>query len=125
MCVSNLGPNHVTSNALTLIFLRRPALLLGACISAVDVLLLRGALARGLLRRLVIFTLLGLLGSCLLARSSLLGRRGRRRAIGVGHNELSFDLCPRVAGGARVGHAREAGELLIVDLQCVSEEVRG
>jgi hypothetical protein len=109
---------HSRYNALTLIFLGGPTLLLGARIRAIDIFLLGGALTRRLLGSLSLFAFLG---SSLLTRSRLLGRRGGSRAIGVGggHNELGLDLGPRVAGRARIRHARKARELLVVDLRYV------
>jgi hypothetical protein len=109
---------HSRYNALTLILLGGPTLLLRARVHTIDILLLGGALARRLLGSLTLFAFLG---SSLLTRSRLLGRRGGSRAIGVGggHNELGLDLGPRVAGRARIRHARKARELLVVDLRYV------
>jgi hypothetical protein len=110
--------------ALTLLGLpASAALLLGTRVLAINVLLLGDALARGLLGsgRLAVLTDGG--SRLFAATSSLLGSGGGSAAVGWGH-ELALDLSPGVAGGAGVGHAREGGQLLIVDLADISWQCR-
>jgi hypothetical protein len=79
---------------------------------------LRGALTRGLLggsSGLVIVVASNGSGSSLLLTACLLGSCGNG-AVRVAGRELALDLGPGVAGGAMVGHACEAGELLVVNL---------
>jgi hypothetical protein len=95
----------------------RTTLLLGGSILAVDRLFLSSTLARGFLRR--VGTLLAVL---LLRSASLLLGSGLGRGTVGAHLKLAADLSPGIRGRARVAHAGEGSQLLVVDLKSVSDK---
>ena len=119
MLVSNADYTSSAGGIRTLVIRRLLAtcrLLLGRRV-AIDVLLLGGALARGLLGRGSGRTLVAILllrcSSGFLARR-LLGSAWNSAVRSWG--KLGFDLGPGVPSRARVGHTSIGGELVVINL---------